>query len=95
VSRLNTKARRIGAQKRPDMGQLMTLAEVAVYLQIAERTVYHWAQTGRLPGFKLGAVWRFKRDDVEHWIEEQKLSTERRQAVRRSRMGRTSRGSHP
>jgi excisionase family DNA binding protein len=65
------------------MGQLMTLPEVASYLQIAERTVYHWAQTGRLPGFKLGTVWRFKRMDVERWIEDQKRKTERRRARRK------------
>lgn len=83
------------ARQRRDIGQLMTLPEVAAYLQIAERTVYYWVQTGRLPGFKLGAVWRFKRDDVEHWIDEQKQRTERRRAVKHSRMHKASKGSRP
>jgi excisionase family DNA binding protein len=26
----------------------------------------------KLPGFKVGGSWRFKRDDLEAWIEEQK-----------------------
>lgn len=59
------------------MSELMTLPEVAQFLKIAERTVYHWAQKGRLPGFKMGTVWRFKREDIDHWIEEQKRMTGR------------------
>ena len=55
--------------------RLMTLPEVAEYLQIAERTAYLWTQTGKLPGFKMGNVWRFKRVDVDHWTEEQKRIT--------------------
>jgi excisionase family DNA binding protein len=54
------------------MSELLTLPEVAKFLKIAERTAYQWVQTGRLPGFKLGTGWRFKRDDIEHFIEEQK-----------------------
>jgi PTS system nitrogen regulatory IIA component len=56
---------------------LMTLADVAVYLQIAERTVYQWAQRSQIPSFKLGNVWRFKRSDLEKWIENRKLETPR------------------
>lgn len=64
-------------------GSLMTLPEIARFLQIAERTVYQWAQTGKLPSFKIGNVWRFKREDIEHWIEEQKLNTPRRGSYQR------------
>lgn len=63
-----------------DPQRLMTLPEVATYLQIAERTVYLWAQSGRLPSFKIGNVWRFKRDDIDHWIDERKRHTPRTQA---------------
>jgi PTS system nitrogen regulatory IIA component len=58
--------------------KLMTLAEVAEYLQIKERTIYQWAQQGKIPGFKLGNIWRFKRDDIELWIEERKRDTPRK-----------------
>lgn len=57
--------------------QLMTLKDVAQYLQVAERTVYLWAQGGQIPSFKLGNVWRFKKSDLEAWFEEQKESTPR------------------
>ena len=62
------------------MSELMTLPEVAKFLKIAERTAYQWVQTGQLPGFKLGTGWRFKRDDVDKWIDEQKLKTHQKRS---------------
>ena len=50
------------------MHEIMTIEEVAAYLRVSERTVYDWAQKGDLPGGKLGTTWRFKREDVEHWV---------------------------
>ena len=49
----------------------MTLEEVAAYLRVSERTIYEWAQKGKIPGGKLGTSWRFRREDLEHWISEQ------------------------
>lgn len=50
------------------MHEIMTIEEVAEYLRVSERTVYDWAQKGDLPGGKLGTTWRFKREDVENWV---------------------------
>ena len=50
------------------MHEIMTIEEVAAYLRVSERTVYDWAQKGELPGGKLGTTWRFKREDVEGWV---------------------------
>ncbi len=50
------------------MHEIMTIEEVAAYMRVSERTVYDWAQKGDLPGGKLGTTWRFKRNDVENWV---------------------------
>lgn len=50
------------------MHEIMTIEEVATYIRVSERTVYDWAQKGDLPGGKLGTTWRFKRTDVENWV---------------------------
>ena len=47
---------------------IMTLEEVAKYLRVSERTVYDWAQKGELPAGKIGTVWRFKKTDIEQWV---------------------------
>ncbi|WP_434567661.1 helix-turn-helix domain-containing protein [Vibrio chagasii] len=52
--------------------QILTLKELAEYLKLAEKTAYRLASEGKLPGFKVGGSWRFKREDIEAWIEESK-----------------------
>ena len=50
----------------------MTLKEVAELLKVSERTVYRLAGEGTLPGFKPGGgAWRFRRRDVEAWVDAQ------------------------
>ena len=57
--------------------EILTLKEVAEYLKLAEKTAYRLASEGKLPGFKVGGSWRFKREDVQTWIEEQKVNDKR------------------
>lgn len=52
--------------------EIMTLKEVAAYLKVAEKTAYRLAADGKLPGFKVGGSWRFRRDDMERWIADKK-----------------------
>ncbi|EGR0758336.1 DNA-binding protein [Vibrio parahaemolyticus] len=52
--------------------QILTLKEVAAYLKLAEKTAYRLASEGKLPGFKVGGSWRFKKEDLDKWIDEQK-----------------------
>jgi PTS system nitrogen regulatory IIA component len=56
-----------------DTHEILTIEEVAEYLRVSERTVYDWANKGRIPCGKLGTSWRFKRSEVERWVNE-KLS---------------------
>lgn len=55
--------------------QILTLKQVAEYLQLAEKTAYRLAADGKLPGFKVGGSWRFKQQDLDAWIEQQKQNT--------------------
>jgi excisionase family DNA binding protein len=52
--------------------EIMTIRELAVFLKIKEKTAYKLVAEGKLPGFKVGGAWRFKRDDLEEWITRQK-----------------------
>ena len=49
-------------------GEILTLDEVAAYLKAGKRTVYRLAASGKLPAFKLGGTWRFRRGDLDQWI---------------------------
>ena len=57
---------------------ILTIREVAEYLKVTERTLYRLAQEAKIPAFKVGASWRFKRVDIDAWIEGQKPGTSRR-----------------
>ncbi len=50
---------------------VMTVRELANYLKMKPVTIYKHAQTGRLPAFKVGATWRFKRKTIDKWIADQ------------------------
>ncbi|WP_330178542.1 helix-turn-helix domain-containing protein [Candidatus Vondammii sp. HM_W22] len=52
--------------------EALALKAVAEHLKLAKKTAYRLAAEGKLPGFKVVGSWRFKREDVLLWIEEQK-----------------------
>ena len=50
---------------------MMTVEEVAEYLKMKNATIYKHAQEGRIPAFKVGSKWRFKKETIDRWIEDQ------------------------
>lgn len=59
----------------PALEQALTVKEVAVVLNVDEKTIYRLAQKGNLPGFKVAGAWRFQRSDLLQWISTRKLQT--------------------
>jgi len=47
---------------------LLTTEQVANYLKIDKFTVYRLVAQKRLPAFKVGNQWRFKRALLEAWL---------------------------
>jgi len=54
------------------MGEWMTTEEAAKYLEIGSSNLYALAQQGRVPGSKLGKMWRFARTDLDAWVRANK-----------------------
>ena len=50
--------------------RLLTAREVAGYLNISKITIYDWAQKGKIPAFRLGHHWRFRRSEIEEWLDQ-------------------------
>ena len=63
----------------------MSVHEVAAYLNVDEKTIYRLAQRGALPGFKVAGAWRFQRDDLQRWIDDQKTRSSTHQQRSRQR----------
>lgn len=55
--------------------EFLTAEEVAEYLRLPLSTVYKLVQDKRLPGFKVGKHWRFRKETFEEWIREQENAT--------------------
>jgi excisionase family DNA binding protein len=49
--------------------QLLTIEQVAAYLKVGKFTVYRLVTKRKLPAFKVGNQWRFKRQIIDAWLE--------------------------
>ena len=54
---------------------ILTLEEVAKYLRVSERTIYDCAQKGEIPAGKIRTAWRFKKSEIDKWVNEKLTST--------------------
>ena len=65
-------------RKRPAMNdksvtapaRLLTIREVAGYLQVDEKTIRRWIGARNLPAFKLGRQWRVAEKDLQRFLNE-------------------------
>lgn len=51
--------------------QWMTVKEVAEYLNLSRDMIYRLAQQGTIPVSRVGNRWRFKKEKIDQWMEEQ------------------------
>ena len=49
--------------------RLMSIKELAEYLQLDLSTLYLWSQQGEISAMKLGKVWRYRRSEVDDWLD--------------------------
>lgn len=62
--------------------EFLTAEEVAEYLRLPLSTVYKLVQDKRLPGFKVGKHWRFRKDSIEKWINDQERKNDLSEEVK-------------
>ncbi len=55
---------------------VMTLREAASYLRIHWRTLADWAREGRVPVSRLGRAYRFRKANLDQWLEDGALDFE-------------------
>ena len=57
----------------PKAGQItpevMTVEDLAAYLQVSKRAVYNMAAAGELPAAKVTGQWRFKKTEIDLWLQ--------------------------
>jgi len=50
----------------------LTTEEVLGYLQVNLRTVYRLIKAGKIPAVRVGRQWRFRKRDIDTWLETQR-----------------------
>jgi len=49
--------------------EVMTISDLAEYLQVSTSSLYKLVQSGRVPGQKVGKHWRFHKDTIDAWLK--------------------------
>jgi excisionase family DNA binding protein len=50
----------------------LTTEEVLEYLQVNLRTVYRLIKAGKIPAVRVGRQWRFRKRDIDGWLDSQR-----------------------
>jgi excisionase family DNA binding protein len=58
----------------------LTTEEVLEYLQVNLRTVYRLIKAGKIPAVRVGRQWRFRKRDIDAWLDSQRPRGGSRQA---------------
>src|SRR5215207_7653084 len=51
----------------------LTTEEVLEYLQVNLRTVYRLIKAGKIPAVRVGRQWRFRKRDIDAWLDGQRV----------------------
>ncbi len=65
----------------PTDNEILTVDELQTYLKIPKPTLYALAQNGRLPAAKVGKHWRFRKSDIDEWLNAQKWTRPARRRI--------------
>ena len=54
----------------PD-SSILTIKQLAEYLMVSEKTVYRMLDRNQLPAVRVGAQWRFRKQDIDTWLADE------------------------
>lgn len=47
--------------------EILTITDLSAHLRVHPTTIYRLLREGRIPGFRVGSAWRFRRSAIERW----------------------------
>jgi excisionase family DNA binding protein len=69
-------------QQMTDLPEVMDIRAAARYLGVSRETLYKYISGDKIPAFKLGSRWRFKKTILDRWMERRSTKGEQRFPVR-------------
>ncbi len=73
--------------------EVMNVRQASQYLGISPDTLYKYVAEERIPAFKLGNRWRFKKTMLDRWMEKQSTGAEKGDSRRKAAAARAGRGN--
>jgi excisionase family DNA binding protein len=67
---------RTGQEIMADSREVMNIRQASQYLGVSPDTLYKYVGEQKIPAFKLGNRWRFKKSKLDQWMEEKSSQTE-------------------
>ena len=52
----------------------LSVDEIAEHLGVSKDTVYTWVNERRMPGHKVGRLWKFQQSEVDKWVRQKHQS---------------------
>lgn len=62
----------------PDSREVMNIRQASQYLGVSPDTLYKYVYEEKIPAFKLGNRWKFKKTILDKWMEHKSTSGEGR-----------------
>jgi excisionase family DNA binding protein len=59
-----------------DSREVMNIRQASQYLGVSPDTLYKYVGEQKIPAFKLGNRWRFKKSKLDQWMEEKSSQVE-------------------
>ena len=50
---------------------IMNIKGVAEYLDVSTASIYRYIKKRKIPAFRVGRMWRFRREKIDAWVERQ------------------------
>lgn len=47
----------------------LSISEICKHLGVSNDTVYKWISKHSMPAHRMGRLWKFKKDQVDAWVE--------------------------
>jgi excisionase family DNA binding protein len=65
-----------GLETMADSREVMNIRQASQYLGVSPDTLYKYVGEQKIPAFKLGNRWRFKKSKLDQWMEEKSSQME-------------------
>lgn len=63
---------RMSARPSDELPRLLTISQLATYLNVSSKTVRRWVATRRIPCVRIGTRIRFEHGDIASWVRQRK-----------------------